>query len=51
MKRFSCRLANKNRINYEVGGMAFLKPSTYFHCLASCVVTELEPQQLKFLYY
>lgn len=30
MKRFSCSLANnKNRINYEVGGMAFLKPSTF----------------------
>ena len=48
MRSFSCSLANnKNGINYEVGGMAFLKPSTYFHCLASCVITEIELQHLK----
>lgn len=52
MERFSCSLANnKNEINWEVGGVAFLKPSTYFHYLASCVITALELQHLEFLYY
>lgn len=43
MNTFSWSLANSNSgINYDVGGMAFLKPSAYFHCLASYVITELE---------